>query len=253
MQSARRLGNRLSMRAFSFLGEADPPAGRSPGGAKEMGVLSTRRCQAGFTLLELMVAVVVIVVAFFGLLLSLHYGSVLNETSRQLRTAHESAQRALEAVRAYEFAFIYRSFNVDTNDDPNGPGTAELGLSPLNEVWERTGGNPSVTARDDRIGNNFVVAGLEPRATDPDRVVGVILFPEAVDAGNTVLSEQGQATPPFDMFGPPRDLNENGSVNDLNVSDDYKRLPVTVLVQWQGSFGDEREVRMDTVLHAKLR
>ncbi|MCK4298816.1 MAG: prepilin-type N-terminal cleavage/methylation domain-containing protein, partial [Planctomycetes bacterium] len=65
--------------------------------------MSTRRCQAGFTLLELMVAVVVIVVAFFGLLLSLHYGSVLNETSRQLRTAHESAQRALEAVRAYEF------------------------------------------------------------------------------------------------------------------------------------------------------
>ena len=218
-----------------------------------MGVLSTRRCQAGFTLLELMVAVVVIVVAFFGLLLSLHYGSVLNETSRQLRTAHEAAQRALEAVRAYEFAFIYRSFNADTNDDPNGPGTAEWNLSPLNEVWERTGGNPSVTARDDRIGNNFVVAGLEPRGTDPDGVVGVILFPEAADAGNTVLSEQGQATPPFDMFGDPRDLNENGSVNDLNVSDDYKRLPVAVLVQWQGSFGDEREVRMDTVLHAKLR
>ncbi len=255
MQSARRLGDRLSMRAFSFWG-ADPPAGRSPGGAKEMGVLSTRRCQAGFTLLELMVAVVVIVVAFFGLLLSLHYGSVLNETSRQLRTAHEAAQRALEAVRAYEFAFIYRSFNADTNDDPNGPGTAEWNLSPLKDEFDRESGGvtlPKLTALGDNIGNNFVVDGLEPRATDPDGVVGVILFPEVADAGNTVLSEQGQATPPFDMFGPPRDLNENGSVNDLNVSDDYKRLPVAVLVQWQGSFDDEREVRMDTVLHAKLR
>ncbi len=255
MQSARRLGNGLSMRAFSFWG-ADPPAGRSPGGAKEMGVLSARRCQAGFTLLELMVAVVVIVVAFFGLLLSLHYGSVLNETSRQMQSAHAAARQALEAVRAYEFEFIYRSFNADTNDDPNGPGMAENDLSPLNDEFERESGGvalPKLTALGDNIGNNFVVDGLEPRATDPDGVVGVIRFPEAVDVGNTVLSEQGQTIPPFDMFGPPRDLNENGSVNDLNVSDDYNRLPVAVLVQWQGSFGGEREVRMDTVLHAKLR
>ncbi len=255
MQSARRLGNGLSMRAFSFWG-ADPPAGRSPGGAKEMGVLSARRCQAGFTLLELMVAVVVIVVAFFGLLLSLHYGSVLNETSRQMQSAHAAARQALEAVRAYEIELIYRSFNADTNDDPNGPGMAENDLSPLNDEFELESGCvalPKLTALGDNIGNNFVVDGLEPRATDPDGVVGVIRFPEAVDVGNTVLSEQGQTIPPFDMFGPPRDLNENGSVNDLNVSDDYNRLPVAVLVQWQGSFGGEREVRMDTVLHAKLR
>gem|GEM_PF-369929 len=221
-----------------------------------MGVLSARRCQGGFTLLELMVAVVLIVVAFFGLLLSLHYGSVLNETTRQLQTAHEAGRRALEAVRAYEFEFIYRCFNSDTADDPNGPGTAEVSLYPLNVSIDRESGGtplPPLTALGDGIGNNFVVDGLEPRTTDPDRVVGVILFPEAVDAGNTVLSEQGQAAPPFDIFGPPRDLNGNGSVDDLNVSDDYGRLPIAVLVQWQGSFGDEREVRVDTVLHAKLR
>jgi len=202
-----------------------------------MRVLSTERSQAGFTLLELMIAVVVIVVAFFGLLLSLHYGSVLNETARQLQAAHEGARRALEAVRAYEFEFIYHCFNADINDDPNGPGTAQASLFPLD------------TAPNDNIGSNFVVAELQIRATDPDGVVGAILFPEASDTGTIVLSEQNQD--PF--LGPARDLNGNGTTNDLNVSVDYVLLPVTVLVQWRGMFDDDREVRMDTVLHSRLR
>ena len=212
--------------------------------------LTKIRSQSGFTLLELMVAVVVIVVAFFGLLLSLHYGSVLNETARQLQTAHQAARQALEAVKAYEFAFIYRSFNVDTTDDPNGVGSAEDVLPPLNIEVPQGGDNPPLTALGDGVGNNFVVAGLRPRTDDPDGVPGAILFPEANDAtGKVVLSELGQD--PF--LGPPRDLNDNGTTNDIDVSADYVLLPVTVLVQWEGLFGQERDVRLDTVLHSKLR
>lgn len=205
--------------------------------------------QAGFTLLELMVAVVVIVVAFFGLLLSLHYGSVLNETARQLQSAHGAARQALEAVRAYEFPSIYQCFNQDTTDDPDYPGWAEQALFPLNVSIAQGAGNPPITALGDGIGNNFVVRGLAPRATDPDGVVGAILFPEAAGAGGLVLSEQGQDA----FLGPARDLNGNGTTNDADVSDDYILLPVTVLVQWQGLFGDDREVRLDSVLHSKLR
>ncbi|MHC5034661.1 MAG: prepilin-type N-terminal cleavage/methylation domain-containing protein [Planctomycetota bacterium] len=210
---------------------------------------AARRSEAGFTLLELMVAIVVIVVAFFGLLLSLHYGSVLNETARQMQAAHGAGRQAMEAVRAYEFAFTYRCFNADTTDDPNGASTAEASLFPLNKVIPQADGNPPLTALGDNIGNNFVVDGLVPRPTDPDGVVGAIVFPEAVDAGITVLSEQGQEA----FLGPARDMNGNGTTNDVNVSDDYILLPMTVLVQWQGMFGDDREVRLDTVLHAQLR
>ena len=95
------------------------------------------RSQAGFTLLELIVAVVIIVVAFFGLLLSLHYGSVLNETARQMQSAHDAARQALEAVRAYEFEFIYRAFNTAPTADPTGPDTAAASLFPLNLVITR--------------------------------------------------------------------------------------------------------------------
>lgn len=197
---------------------------------------SGARSEAGFTLLELMIAVVVIVVAFFGLLLSLHYGSVLNETARQLQLAHAGARQALEAVRAYEFQYIYQNFNADTTDDPNGPGSAQTTLFPLN------------TALNDNIGNNFVVANLPPVAADPDGVVGAIVFPEATDTGNIVLSEQGQ-----DPFLSILDLNGNGTTNDLNVSNDYLLLPVTVMVQWQGLFGEARQVRLDTVLSTHLR
>ena len=250
MQSARRLGIMDGAEHAGFF--VSGGTGREGGfveGGRHMHVFKRARSQAGFTLLELMVAVVIIVVAFFGLLLSLHYGSVLNETARQMQSAHEGARQALEAVRAYEFAFIYRSFNTDTTDDPNGPDTAENLLFPLNLVIPRADPHPPLTALGDRIGNNFVVDGLDPLPADPDGVVGALLFPEAVDAGSAVLSEQGQD--PF--LGPPRDLNGNGTVNDLNVSDDYVLLPLTVIVQWQGTFGYDREVRMDTVLHAKLR
>jgi len=204
-----------------------------------MGLLRKARAEAGFTLLELMVAVVIIVVAFFGLLLSLHYGSVLNETARQLQSAHEGARQTLEAVRAYEFEFIYQCFNTDTTDDPNGAGTAESTLFPLNVG----------AALGDGIGSNFVVEGLPPLTSDPDSVVGAIIFPEVVESGSVVLSEQGQTDPLLGVL----DLNGDGDVNDVNVTNDYVLLPVTVLVQWQGLFGEGREVRLDTVLSTHLR
>jgi prepilin-type N-terminal cleavage/methylation domain-containing protein len=215
-----------------------------------MRCLTKTRSQSGFTLLELMVAVVVIVVAFFGLLLSLHYGNVLNQTAREMESAHFAARKALEALKAYDFAFIYRSFNEDITDDPNGPGTAEVMFPPLNISIAQGAGQPDLTAKGDGIGNNFVVEGLRPRPNDPDGVVGTILFPEATDAtGKVVLSELGQD--PF--LGPPRDMNGNGTTNDIDVGPNYIMLPVSVLVQWQGVFGEERQVRLDTVLHSKLR
>jgi len=208
------------------------------------------RSQSGFTLLELMVAVVVIVVAFFGLLLSLHYGNVLNETARQLQSAHYAARQALEAVKAYDFAFTYRCFDASITDDPNGPGTAEVLLPPLNNEFEQGVGKPPLTAVGDGIGNNFVVPGLRPRSDDPDGVAGAIIFPEATDGtGAVVLSERGQDA----FLGLARDLNGNATTNDLDVTADYIMLPVSILVQWEGLFGEERQVRLDTVLHSKLR
>ncbi len=212
------------------------------------GVRGPARAQAGFTLLELMVAVVVIVVAFFGLLLALHYGSVLNETARQLQSAHEGARRAMEAVRAYEFSFAYRCFNEDISDDPNYEGWAQQNISPLNEVYPRGEGIPPLMALTDNLGNNFVIDGLRPRSTDPDGAVGRIVFPEALQGASTVLSEQGQ-----DPFLGILDMNGNGATNDLNVSNDYTLLPLTVLVEWEGLFGEEREVRLDTVVSTHLR
>jgi hypothetical protein len=175
---------------------------------------------------------------------------VLNETARQLQSAHQSARQAMEAVRAYDFPFTYRCFDGSVTDDPNGSGTAEASLPPLNNEFDQAAGKPPLTAVGDGIGNNFVVPGLRPRTDDPDGVVGAIVFPEAQDAtGKVVLSERGQDP----LLGPARDLNGNATTNDLDVTATYILLPVTVLVQWQGLFNEDREVRLDTVLHSKLR
>lgn len=160
----------------------------------------------GFTILEIMFAVSVLAVGLVGLLsVILHLGR-LNAINRENLAAMRAAEKMVETLRNTEFDQVFPSYNGLPADDPApGPGTAP--------------------------GPHFDVPGLVPQAGDADRKCGRILFP--ADATGAGLLET-TSDPELMM---PRDLNENGVVEPVPILSDFKLLPVTVRIEWQGISG----------------
>ena len=111
----------------------------------------TASAHDGFTLIEVVIALSVLVVAasiFYQMLLGT---SRLRQTNHQNAVAADSARVVLEEMRNVPFLEIYERYNEDPADDPAGAGTAP--------------------------GNLFDVAGLEPLAGAPGGKTGTITFP----------------------------------------------------------------------------
>jgi hypothetical protein len=178
----------------------------------------------GFSLVEVAILAILLLVAVGGL-----SGAVLSSL-RLARATEESAlgdeaARALAArMRTQTFGDLFRLYNDDPADDPGGPGKGP--------------------------GAAFDVAGLTPRAGDPDGRVGRIVFP-AVDlpGGAKALREDvvdpRLGMPSLGMAG--RDLNGDGAVDALDHADDYVLLPARLIVEWTGA-GGNRTHELDLVL-----
>ena len=164
--------------------------------------------QKGFTLVEVMGTVSIMSIGILGLFQTLLLTTRLNTFSREKTIAMEAAREKLEELRVYEFQEIYRAFNSDHSDDPDGPGTGP--------------------------GPNFEVQGLNVRSDDPDGMTGRIAFPE----------RETTVDPELEM---PRDLNGDGLITDDDISLDYIFLPVSIYVEWAGYQGP-REIRIQTLL-----
>jgi len=191
------------------------------GGFFVMKIYSKRRLkpdEKGMTLVEVMVAAVILAVALFGLLASLSYASRLIRAQKEINIAKNAARGIIESMRMYDTGYIYAYYNSNPLDDPNGPNTAP--------------------------GDNFSAQGLDAQSGDPDGFVGKIEFPEVtLSDGTDVLSETVTAP----ELGMPRDLNGDGDADDVDVSQDYRLLPVTVRVQWR-SFRPEQEIHLQTLI-----
>ncbi len=164
-----------------------------------------RAGRAGFTLLELILAVTALAVALTGI-------SALLASSMALRASNEDSDASLEAVtsridaiKATPFSEAFARFNATVADDPI------VGLSP---------------------GAGFAVRGLEPVPGDPDGLVGEVLFP----GDGVALREDFQDR----ELGMPRDLNEDGPIDNLDHALDYHVLPLRVRLVWQGPDGVRR-------------
>lgn len=175
---------------------------RGPGGPP-------RGRRAGFTVVEVAIAMLVLVVAVGGLSGALMSGINLSRANDETEVARERAFQMAEAIQAETFRDIFALFNEDPNDDPGGPNTAP--------------------------GAGFAVDGLTPRGGDADGMVGRIAFP-TVEDGFLGLQLREDVLDP--ALGMPRDLDGDGNVDVANHEDDYVVLPVTVLVEWRGVTGD---------------
>ncbi len=170
------------------------PAGSFPGRGRSRGV------PRGLTLIEILIATSVILVAMIGLLSVMYYTTRLNAANRENLAALRAAEHQIETLRAAKFDEIYARYNDTPADDIlNGP-------------------NP---------GSSFDVEGLQPL---PGRQCGRILFP---GDGSRLLEDVNDPA-----WGMPRDLNGNGLVDTDSVSGPgLALLPVTVEITWTGIQG----------------
>lgn len=156
-----------------------------------------RRRSGGFSIVEVLVATLVLTVGISGAAASIVSAMALTRTNTETALAQQSARRMLEQVRGMDFATAF----------------AVLSVAP---------------------GKDFAVAGLRPLPGDPDGFVGEVLFPTVLDAGVLELRED-VADPAWGM--PRDLDGSGAVDMGLDVAGTYVLLPIRVRVQWQSPAG----------------
>ncbi len=171
----------------------------------------------GFTLVELMIVMTVLLLAFLGLSQSLVASMHLTRVNKESALASDGIREMVEVLSGVEdFATVFKLYNSNPGDDP-GPGPAP--------------------------GSGFAVRGLEALENDPDGLVGEIVFPTLNVGGNLELRED-IVDPDLGM---PRDLDGKNGVDAFDHSGDYRLLPVVVRLRWEG-FSGERVMEVRTLI-----
>lgn len=202
----------MTMSGKGRLGE---PVANGTGGGR-----GRRASEAGFTIVEVMVAVTVLVIAIVGIVGSMLSAMALNRVNRETAIAQQAVRRTMEQIGGVPFRDAFALYNTDLGDD--------AGLSLL--------------AR----GPNFVVEGLQAQDGDLDGFCGRIEFPVFDDgAGLVELREDVEDS----GLGMPQDL-DGVSPGPANVSTTYRLLPVRVLVEWRGVSGN-RSIELESMLSAR--
>ena len=169
--------------------------------------------EAGYTLLELMIALIVVTIAVGAISTSMASTSSLSRATEERSIALDAALSVMEAMRATDPQEVYLRYNQTTLDDPG------------------TGASP---------GRYFAVPGLALRPGDPDGFVGEVVFP---GDGVQLLERVNDVQLGIEL-GMPRDLNADGVVDPaatlLDHSLDYTILPARVRIEWQGQGGFQR-------------
>jgi type II secretory pathway pseudopilin PulG len=180
---------------------------------------SKRSGAAGFTLIEVMIAGLVLTVAAVGMSGAILSSMALQRGEIETALARQAARRVVEEMRGTPFADVYRAYNADAGDD------AGLALPAQ--------------------GAGFDVFGLTPQAGDPDGRCGRVMFPTLVVGASEDLVEDIDEP----ALGMPLDLNRDGVLDLLDHADDYVVLPVRVRVEWRGLVGAQR-YDLETILVA---
>lgn len=159
----------------------------------------------GLTIIEITITMSVLVLVLVGFSQALLGSMVASKTNREASLAADGARQIVERLQGSELGRAFKAYNSTTADDEGG----------------------------DTLPGGFAVPGLQPRANDPDGLVGRIIFPEFQGATGIELREDLQDFS-LDM---PRDLTGDGVIDALDHSDLYSILPVVVRVEWRGSSG----------------
>jgi prepilin-type N-terminal cleavage/methylation domain-containing protein len=165
--------------------------------------LPRRSSRAGFSLVEMVIALGIIAIALTGMISVIHYSSRSNYNSRERMLALRAAERKIEEMGSHPFKQIFQEYYVD---------------------------------RAVRKLDIIEVPGLKPvkGATS----VGVVRFP--VDAGGKLLEDlTGKLMDPVgNKPSADIDIDGDGAINvGVDKSGDYELLPVSIELSWNGTMG----------------
>lgn len=169
-----------------------------------------RPARAGFSLLEVMMAVSIIAIALMGLMSVIASCVTLDRDTQELNTAMWQAKQMIENIKAQGFVSV--ADYVDTSDN-DGLGPNHTGV----------------------VANfgSFDVPGLTPQTTDSDgfnpHLCGKVMV-------NSIT--QGAVVIPFANGVPPMPWV-------FNAAD--TKYELTVLIEWSGAMGD-REIALHTII-----
>jgi type II secretory pathway pseudopilin PulG len=177
--------------------------------------------EAGLSLVELMIALVVFAIAMIALFSLIVSSSQVQQETREKALAYNTARLKIEEMRNATFAEVFMRYNAVNDALPAVTG------QPVD-----AGNRGPTNTREP--GEWFPIEGLNTVTSLGDSMVGKIDFPVV---NNNLAEDITSPTSDPDLetqLGLPKDLNRNATSNETNVSTNYKILPVRVRVRWLG-------------------
>jgi len=200
-----------------------------------------RRRNSGFTLVEVVISLAILAIAFFGLISVITYTTRMNMSTKERMLAMRAAEKKIEQMlSSSDFDSIYTTFGGSVGSQTEGLGWEQVeGLEPIVPA-------PVSPPTDAPIGYTYPTSGARP--------VLFVRFP--LNAAGTGFDEVGTGSfsDTYTLANPnavpsasnPKvfvdlDLNANNSNIDANLAiTACKILPVSVEVYWRGIVGPTR-------------
>lgn len=222
-----------------------------------------RRAAAGFTLIEVVIALAILAFAMFGAVSMITYTTRMNMASREQFLAMRAAEKKIEQMLSCtSFDEIFTQFSQQTEGlgweqvwENDIAGVPRVALVPMTNIptYDRTAffvdGSGYVYPIPDPKATLFVRFPVRNTSVPPSWDI-----PEAQAGGFAGLQTPNTAVPPVLTPTAELDLNSDGDVNDIfsNViptpagrqpmtgTSGIKMLPVVIDVFWKGAAGPGR-------------
>lgn len=165
--------------------------------------------QAGFTMIEAVIALAVAALALLGFSSSLIGSMMLGQSNRESALARRAAHDILADLQNTTFSQVYARYNADQSDDVAGEVNVPAG---------------------------FAVAGIPVLEDDADGLAGEIVFPDTWVDGELQLREDWASQ----KFGQSWDLDLDGYIDEEDHKANYQVLPVLIRVEWRGKGGPSK-------------
>jgi len=217
----------------------------------------------GATLVELMV-VMAVMLAAAGIFSQMMIATAqLREVQRENAIAAEAARVLIEEMRNEEFRHLFFLYNQDPLDDPAGAGTAPghrflvRGLNALPGSPDGLQMEVIFPAYQKEVESTLTGTKWETRIVEleGEEQIGMIGGGGGMFGGGGMGGGFAPPEPSWQLredyvsadWGMPRDLSGDSVIDDLDHSLDVILLPVTVRLEWRGSFGP-RTYQIQTML-----